>query len=460
MPYRASSIALGLLGLVAIVALIVVGADLVRHARQGAAWKKRLVGAGLMLLASLGLIPAAVSGCAKKDSPSEPKEPTSKPSRVAPGPMVGERPAVHRRPAGTLPADPWKRIAVITSEARAIIQGKRGAYPFDKAGKKRLLENLELARAAVDTLQKQGRLNAGEAGLWKADLAAMRVKLGQFRTKDRARVSCYEPRPMPRPGQLSLRRMRTRLAFLEKLAAAKQLHPRVVHKVLVQIEADVAILASPTATVGMNAADRKLAQKIAQEAPAYIKAIRARLGVAIPSTTGLEKTPQWEAVVEGWKAIAPLAANSAGSTRAQRAKALKEMARATQAISTLRSAGRLDESEASLLDLEAARLRTAMSADRPKDANVKCYKMKHIQPARASYSRMNARLKALQAVVKQGKITRVVLARVLPAIEADLRVLGDPKQVKELTGPDRAAAISMHKKVQALVARIKQLPTR
>ncbi len=485
MPYRASNLVIGLLGLFAILALLLVGADLLRHARQGAGWKQRLVGAGLMLLASVGLIPAAVSGCAKKDSVSRPKDQTAGQSAgsrdpdmvpgVESGVEPGDRAARRRanppkkRPVASdpLPTDPRQRIAAVTAEAQEIIAGKRGGYPFDKAGKARMLAHLDKAKAAVEALAKQGKLGAGEAGLWKADLDAMKAKIRKFRTVDLKGMSCYAPRPMPRDGELALRRMRSRFGFLEKLASAKRLHPKVVHKVLVKIEADVAVLSSPTATVGMKReADKELARKIAKEAPAYIKAVRAKLGVPIPSTAGLEKIPQWAAVVADLqsvgKLIGPAAAKSGELTRAERHQALQAVSRTLEAVSTLRTAGRLTEGEASLLRLEATRLRTEMmrARDRARAARGGSAGKPPPPPAREAFQRMNARLRALQSIAKAGEITKVVLPRVLPAIEADLRILGDPEQIARLPKIERAAARSLHRKAKALVERLEKLPTR
>ena len=49
----------GLLGAV----LLVVGVDVVRLSREGPRWRRRMMGAGLLLLAALGLLPMA-GGCA------------------------------------------------------------------------------------------------------------------------------------------------------------------------------------------------------------------------------------------------------------------------------------------------------------------------------------------------------------------------------------------------------------
>jgi len=58
MPHRIAGfawVALGLLGVIVLGALIVMGADTDRAARTGPRWKRRLITAGLVLLAALGV---------------------------------------------------------------------------------------------------------------------------------------------------------------------------------------------------------------------------------------------------------------------------------------------------------------------------------------------------------------------------------------------------------------------
>lgn len=58
MPYRTAGYlvyVLGLAGLLAIAGLVLIGADLGASARTGPRWKRRLVGAGLLLLGAVGI---------------------------------------------------------------------------------------------------------------------------------------------------------------------------------------------------------------------------------------------------------------------------------------------------------------------------------------------------------------------------------------------------------------------
>jgi hypothetical protein len=176
----------------------------------------------------------------------------------------------------------------------------------------------------------------------------------------------------------------------------------------------------------------------------------------------LEKTPQWAAVVADFqsieKTLGSSAAQSGGLPRAEKHRALQAVARAMETVSTLRTAGRLTEGEASLLRLEAARLRTALiRIGHPPGGSAG---KTPPPPAREALQRMNARLRGLQSIAKEGEITKVVRPRVLPAIKADLRILADSGQVAKLSKTQQAAARSLHGKAKALVERIEKLPTR
>ena len=57
-------------------------------------------------------------------------------------PGTAMRPAAPRpppRPTGYLATSQWKQIKNTLSEAEAIVGGKRGYHPFDRAGQKQLL---------------------------------------------------------------------------------------------------------------------------------------------------------------------------------------------------------------------------------------------------------------------------------------------------------------------------------
>lgn len=231
MPYRAVYLGLGLLGILAVLLLIVLRADLRRHCTVGPRWKRRLVGAGLLLLGSMGF--GADLGCTKKDQPGP--TPKVKIDSTKPETDPVEKPAATPARQDQV-AEPWKSIAATTRQAREVASGKKGTHPFDRAGKEKLLAALDAAIKQVGGLATSGQINAGEAGLWQADLKLLRHRVGEFRPTEMKTTSCYEPMPMIIPARQSMARLKARLPLLEKMSAADKLHPKVALKVLVQIE--------------------------------------------------------------------------------------------------------------------------------------------------------------------------------------------------------------------------------
>ncbi|MBM4042028.1 MAG: hypothetical protein FJ290_26330, partial [Planctomycetes bacterium] len=122
---------LALAGVVVVAALVLLGLDAWRAARTGPRWRRRLVGAGLSLLALLGVAPTASAA-------------------EAPSKLV----AADGKPLAD--SVEWKALDAAWREASDVASGKRGPYPFDNAGKKRLLEALATATKDVEALQARG----------------------------------------------------------------------------------------------------------------------------------------------------------------------------------------------------------------------------------------------------------------------------------------------------------------
>jgi hypothetical protein len=182
--------------------LAILGVDLVRACRTGPRWKRRLIGAGLVLLMALGFTPTG--GC------------SAAPEEVTPAAFAD--PAT---PAKELSESKgWRRILDAWNEVSEIASGKRGDYPFDVAGKNRLLEDLKKAEADVADLQKTKLITQPEAGLLLKDLGTLTTGVQAKRPTEMKMATCYEPM-MIQPGHDSLTRLSDRLPLLEKLAAAE-----------------------------------------------------------------------------------------------------------------------------------------------------------------------------------------------------------------------------------------------
>lgn len=466
MPYRAYHLVLGLAGVAAVVLLVILRANVDRQARTGPRWKQRLLAAGIMLLAAFGLGPACKGGGTPK-----PAATSNNTGGLTADPGTAMRPAAPRtppRPTGYVATPQWKQIQNTLSEAEAIVGGKRGYHPFDRAGKKQLLAAMMKAQSNADELATKRLLALAEVGLLKVDLAQLRAKVSTFRSSEMRGASCYQKIARPLIAEVSMGRLQLRLPLLKKLAAAQKLHPAVVKKVLVRVEKNLKVLETPTAVGALSAKRQVAAKKLAGEVRTALGKVRQRLAPKLtpkpgqPPLTkaGLAGDKAWQQVVAAWKFITPLAANSSASTSTQRKQADRQMKGALAAVDGLVKSKKLSAAEAQLLKAEAARLKSEMYRSPPSDMSVKCYKTKFLSPVRASLGRLSLRLPLLQKMVAAGKVKPLVLARVLPAVRKDLKQLTDPTQLKPLRPDEKKKAATLAKKIKAVLKTIERLATR
>ncbi|MCX5654429.1 MAG: hypothetical protein NTY65_07260 [Planctomycetota bacterium] len=221
MAARAMGIVLVVAGFAVALLLAILGVDLVRACRTGPRWKRRLIGAGLVLLMAMGFTPTGGCNATREES---------KPAAFAdPAPPAKE----------LSESKGWQRMLAAWNEAEDIMSGKRVDYPpFSEKGLKKVLANLKQAEAEAAELQKAKLITEPEAGLLLKDLG----ELGGFERKWRINMTCYDTAEIP-PGWGSFNRLSDRLPLLEKLAAAETIHPEVVERVLVSVVADIQTLA-------------------------------------------------------------------------------------------------------------------------------------------------------------------------------------------------------------------------
>ncbi|MCX5654430.1 MAG: hypothetical protein NTY65_07265 [Planctomycetota bacterium] len=258
MPQRAVNLVLVVAGVATVALLMVLGADLASAASRGPQWKRRMLGAGLALLMAMGFAPDLGRAAAEESKPA-----------ASAAPAASDK--------GLAEAKGWNRILAAWKEAEDIASGKRGDYPFDEAGKKRLLEDLKKAEADVADLQKAKLITAPEAGLLLKDLDTLTIGVHATLPTEAKNVTCYAPMPF-QPGRDSFNRLSDRLPLLEKLAAAVTLHPEVVEKVLESIETDIQTLSKEESLKEFaKAEEREKAEKTRDAAKASALRLRQRI---------------------------------------------------------------------------------------------------------------------------------------------------------------------------------------
>ena len=235
MPYKNSTLWIGLLGLLALAVLLLFGRNLDRAASTGPRWKRRLVAAGMMLLAGLGLMP----GCRP-----EPKQESAKPTgqqkntnqTLSAKPaqrQVGARLVLAKQKTGL------DAIADVYHRAEAIAAGKKGPYPFDRAGKKKILADLDDAMVRARRLESAEKITRADADLLVTELGLLKKKVMSFRPTEMKNATCYEPGRM-RPYDDTKERLSKRLQVLEHMDARQKLNPKVVRLVRARMERDLA----------------------------------------------------------------------------------------------------------------------------------------------------------------------------------------------------------------------------
>ncbi len=252
MGQRTLTIVLALFGLLVIAALALMGCNVYHAARTGPRWRRRLVGAGLSLLALLGVPPAASAA-------------------EAPAKLV----AAESKPLTDSPE--WKSLDATWREASEIASGKRGPYPFDEAGKARALAALESAGKDVAALQAKGLVSEAEAGLLGIELGRLSRGVQAMRPTEMRNATCYKPMSLGYQARQTVERLAARLPLLEKLAGAQQLRPAVARKVLAAVEADLATPADERELIGYPAADRPKMAETRKAAAALVAKLKAAL---------------------------------------------------------------------------------------------------------------------------------------------------------------------------------------
>jgi len=225
MPQRAMNLLLAAFGLLAVVGIILLGYDVYRHARTGPRWKRRLLGAGLMTLGLLGIVPLPGCGDGGSDTTT---------------------PVEYGQP---LPTDnladtgQWNRLMRVWTEAHAIASGQRGQYPFDEEGKRDMMATLAATGKDINVLWDAGLLSGAEAKLLLLDLMHLIGGVQKMRPTEAREVTCYLP-VLSLPAKQSMNRLAKRQPLLEQLLVSERLQAIVLDKVRQQIDRDMLALSN------------------------------------------------------------------------------------------------------------------------------------------------------------------------------------------------------------------------
>ncbi|HNW92119.1 MAG TPA: hypothetical protein PKM88_04325 [bacterium] len=316
-------------GVLLVAALLMLGVDLRRAAQTGPRWRRRLVAAGLALLAALG-----VAGC--DDRPQTlcyAPRPLS--VREASAARLQQRAGQLRDAvaAGTIGADSaalatanigaeldsfvaaasdteradarlqlatiagfldevralqvidgrsplaadgrWQQLAALMAEARLCGSGKLGPFPFDRATQERLQRDLVAGEETLDALAGSGLLNAAEQGLLAQELQYLYRQVSDKRPIEMQLATCYEPM-LYLPGCDALARLTARIDTLEQAAVAQTLHPEALRAALTTIETDCLLLTDPAGRGTMTADEQQQAAALTARVQRALAQLTAR----------------------------------------------------------------------------------------------------------------------------------------------------------------------------------------
>ena len=224
-------------------------------------WKKILAG-GVALGAGLHLASAALpaeAGGASEHAPGEAGD-------------LKNDDLKSNDPVASTPE--WGRLQATLAEADEVASGRRGPYPFDKAGRDRLLAAMASLAADVDALAAKGFLDPAAVVLMKSEVEALEAGVRAMRPKEMEFATCYEPMWFE-PGRASARRLAERVEALDALAAKGRVSPAVLARIRAAVERDLAGL--DEATLGlMKGPERDRAVKDVARARAALRRLAGR----------------------------------------------------------------------------------------------------------------------------------------------------------------------------------------
>jgi len=189
-------------------------------------------------------------------------------------------------PAALAESPEWQHVMAVWAEAEDICFWRRGSYPFDEAGKRRVLDDLAQASREVDALRQRGLVSKAEAGLLGIDLEELANGVRAMRPTELANATCYVPAYFD-PVQASVDRLSRRLPLLEKLAGGA-CQPIVLRKVLFAVESELASLSDPRRPESSNVSEAE-----ATDLREKMKSIPAKLKPTQPGGSEQNPTGLW-----------------------------------------------------------------------------------------------------------------------------------------------------------------------
>ncbi|HNW93722.1 MAG TPA: hypothetical protein PKM88_12500, partial [bacterium] len=168
----------------------------------------------------------------------------------------------------------WRDLQAVFAEAKAIIAGSRGSYPFTQSEKAALVDRLRALPEALDRLAAEELLPASAAGLLAAETKELLDGVQRFRPTEMQGATCYMPMRPPVPAQVSSRQLVQRVELLEQLAKEHDLPAALISEVRASIDADLAVLTNHEQLARLPEAEQTTARETARRVQAALDQLK------------------------------------------------------------------------------------------------------------------------------------------------------------------------------------------
>jgi hypothetical protein len=446
MAQRSIGIIIAVTGIFIVAGLLLLRYDLKRASEKGPRWKRRLVCAGILVLSAMGLV--SYSG--------EDKDKTGTGTTASTGTTTGA--ADKDEVAETTE---WKHIESVWKKAEKITSSEPYSYPFNDEEKKALLADVESLKKDVAALLSAGKINDAQSGLLNKNIEQLMRQIDAYRTKEMQCATCYLSARFIR-AEVSMERLSDRMPLIEKLAASEKLSPKVVEKILVSIEKDVAVLSDEKELNKLGEEKRAKAVEIRDAINKHVEKIREKIKggkSADVKEIFLPGDPDFSIVakaIDGGAAFLkkydgkkPEDPKKFDSERDEIEKQLKD---AAAALERLAKNDALTAEESGTLKIEISKLTIEISSMPPK--KVSCYTPMHL--AIRTQSWLDSRLPLLEKMLKENKIREEVVVRIIPDAEKEIEFLSNEKNLEGLSAEEKAEVIKKRDEAKIIIKKIKK----
>ncbi|MHC4777774.1 MAG: hypothetical protein ACYTFG_04260 [Planctomycetota bacterium] len=282
MPQRAYFLVEMILGSVAVVFLLIMGANVYRASTKGSPWRQRVLGAGVFAMILLGFLPDAFA--------AEPAE-----KRAAPPAERREDPGLEKALQKILVQRPgWKKIDGLRREVLRIFEGKKSFRDYDWTGRQRLRDRLDEAGRKLAEWNAEAMLTPMETGFLAHDVSFLADVLFRRQVAESAASAGVRPGGSRR-GPGSFEYLQGCLPALEALCTQERSHTPVLREIIRILEFHLRNLSEYRISMCLSRVDHGRAREVRARVKGLVGRLRER------RKSALATHPLWSRFLTLWK---------------------------------------------------------------------------------------------------------------------------------------------------------------